>query len=90
MAQGIGNQITKSFTSRSLVQICPLFSSDQKLFPADGFSVAFVQCVSDLYPMPSENHCTGSLNSDPLSRNKRSAHALKGLVVYFPGDNFNK
>lgn len=56
MAQGIGNQITKSFTSRSLVQICPLFSSDQKLFPADGFSVAFVQCISDLYPMPGENH----------------------------------
>lgn len=57
MAQGIGNQITKSFTSRSLVQICPLFSSDQKLFPADGFSVAFVRCISDLYPMPTENHC---------------------------------
>lgn len=55
MAQGIGNQITKSFTSRSLVQICPLFSSDQKLFPADGFSVAFVQCISDLYPMSGEN-----------------------------------
>lgn len=56
MAQGIGNQITKSFTSRSLVQICPLFSSDQSLFPADGFSVAFVLCINGLYPMPGENH----------------------------------
>lgn len=54
MAQGIGNQITKSFTSRSLVQICPLFSSDQKLFPADGFSVSFVPCFSDPYPMLGE------------------------------------
>lgn len=56
MAQGIGNQITKSFTSRSLVQICPLFSSDQKLFPSDGFSVAFVQFMNDLYAMLGENH----------------------------------
>lgn len=56
MAQGIGNQITKSFTSRSLFEICPLFSSDQKLFPSDGFSVAFVQFMNEIYPMPGENH----------------------------------
>lgn len=53
IAQKIGNQITKSFTSRSLIQLCPLFSSDEELLPADGFSVAFVKYISCLCPVTS-------------------------------------
>lgn len=77
MAQGIGNQITKSFTSRSLVQICPCLvvtkSCSQLMafqWPLCDALVICIQCLVEIAPRP----CVGSLSSNPLRRNKQKTN----------------
>lgn len=82
MAQGIGNQITKSFTSRSLVQICPCLvvtkSCSQLMafqWPLCRALAIHIPCLLKIAP----RLCLGSLHADPLSWEWTTCSHVEGL-----------